>query len=95
MRTLYLFALLLIGGVQTAHAAQAETPQPRCIAPARPGGGYDLTCRIAKLGLDEARALPARLQIDYRPGGIGAVMFDAVVEQSPDDLFDFFCGGFR
>ena len=73
MRTLYLFALLLIGGVQTAHAAQAETPQPRCIAPARPGGGYDLTCRIAKLGLDEARALPARLQIDYRPGGIGAV----------------------
>ncbi|WP_035883105.1 Bug family tripartite tricarboxylate transporter substrate binding protein [Cupriavidus metallidurans] len=85
VRTLCLFALLLIGGVQTAHAAQAETPQPRCIAPARPGGGYDLTCRIAKLGLDEARALPARLQIDYRPGGIGAVMFDAVVEQTPDD----------
>jgi len=85
VRTPFLLALLLAFGLQAAGGARAETRQPRCIAPAKPGGGYDLTCRIAKLGLDEARALPGRLQIDYRPGGIGSVMFDAVVEQSPDD----------
>lgn len=53
-----------------------------CIAPAKPGGGFDLTCRLAQ---DLLKAVPGEalppVHIQYLPGGIGAVAFDRAVKQ--------------
>ena len=59
--------------------ADASLEPAECVAPSRPGGGFDLTCGLARQALQAAR--PARttpLGIRYLPGGIGAVAFDQV-----------------
>ena len=62
-------------------AAQAEPNRPECIAPAQPGGGFDLTCRLAKQAIEDAELLKNPLRIVYMPGGIGAVAYNTVVSQ--------------
>lgn len=69
--------------------AHATTPA-ECIAPARPGGGFDLTCQLVK----ELLALPlpepaAEVTVKYLPGGIGAVAFDRAVTQRWSDPRQF------
>jgi putative tricarboxylic transport membrane protein len=61
-------ALLLAVGPAMAQVA-------RCIAPAKPGGGFDLTCQLLREALPPAMA---PLPIRYQPGGIGALVFDEV-----------------
>lgn len=62
--------LLMLGGVAAA------APVERCIAPAQPGGGFELTCLL----LREALAQPGEppLPVLHQPGGIGALVFDEV-----------------
>lgn len=67
----------------SAIAAQAEPANPECIAPAQPGGGFDITCKLAQAALTEAQILPAPLRISYMPGGIGAVAYNTIVGQRP------------
>ena len=55
-----------------------------CIAPAKPGGGFDLTCKLAQSSLAEAKAINEPMRVTYMPGGIGAVAYNAVVAQRPD-----------
>ncbi len=59
--------------------------KPECIAPANPGGGFDLTCRLAQEGLKASGALDDPMRIIYMPGGIGAVAYNHVIAQKPDD----------
>jgi len=79
--------LLLASGVLMAGSASAaDAPRrPECIAPAQPGGGFDLTCRLAQEGLDAAGQLKEPMRIIYMPGGIGAVAYNHVVGQKPAD----------
>lgn len=59
-------------------AAAALAPLParalQCVVPAKAGGGFDVTCRLAALAL-APRPLPPL----YQPGGIGALVFNQVV----------------
>lgn len=86
-------------GVMTAvlHAptAQAEPRRPECIAPAAPGGGFDLTCRLTQAALKEAGALQANLRTVYMPGGGGAVAYNTIAAQRPaeDDSIVAFSSG--
>lgn len=65
-------------------AGAAEEPaRPECIAPAQPGGGFDLTCRLAQSALKDSQALKRPLRIVYMPGGIGAVAYNNIVAQRP------------
>ena len=68
-------ALLLPGAPLLA--AQME-----CVVPSKPGGAMDLTCKLAKTGL---QALPGgasgAVRISYMPGGIGAVAWNTLVSQ--------------
>lgn len=64
-----------------SHAALAATDKPECIAPAKPGGGFDLTCKLAQSGLEKVVSDPVR--VSYMPGGIGAVAYNAIVAQRP------------
>lgn len=62
-----------------------EPKRPECIAPAKPGGGFDLTCKLAQSGLKDEGLLEAPMRVTYMPGGVGAVAYNAVVAQRADD----------
>ncbi len=72
------FALAL-----TVTAASAEVNSPECVAPANPGGGFDLTCRVAQTGLEAAFGTP--MQVTFMPGGIGAVAYNLFNTTRTDD----------
>jgi putative tricarboxylic transport membrane protein len=62
-------------------AMPAAAQVSRCVAPAKPGGGFDLTCQLVREALQPmapAQALP----IVYQPGGIGALVFDEVARDA-------------
>lgn len=75
--------LLSLTGVTTVHAQQPAKPE--CIAPAQPGGGFDLTCRVALNGFSQTKLLDAPMRTVYMPGGIGAVAYNHIVAQRPGD----------
>ncbi len=76
---------LVAAGLLLAGAAVAEPKRPECIAPASPGGGFDLTCKLAQSALVEAKLLSKPMRVTYMPGGVGAVAYNAVVAQRPGD----------
>ncbi|SDE88271.1 tripartite tricarboxylate transporter substrate binding protein [Phytopseudomonas seleniipraecipitans] len=78
LRTLLLTAscLLLAGPVMAD-----EPRRPECIAPAAPGGGFDLTCKLAQSALVESKLLKSPMRVTYMPGGGGAVAYNAVAAQ--------------
>ncbi|MFN7155632.1 MAG: Bug family tripartite tricarboxylate transporter substrate binding protein [Acidovorax sp.] len=61
-----------------AWAADASLEPAECIAPSRPGGGFDLTCGLATQAVQSVRPAQPPLRTRYLPGGIGAVAFDQV-----------------
>lgn len=74
-RALLLALLLALGGSSSAGAGTALAD--RCVAPAQPGGGFELTCLLVR----EALAQPGQppLPVLHQPGGIGALVYDEVV----------------
>ncbi|SAI66813.1 tricarboxylate transport protein tctC [Bordetella ansorpii] len=77
-------ALTLLSLTSAARAAD-EPRRPECIAPAQPGGGFDLTCRLATEGLKQSGALKSPMRVVYMPGGIGAVAYNNIVAQHPNE----------
>ncbi|WP_420997761.1 Bug family tripartite tricarboxylate transporter substrate binding protein [Cupriavidus sp. 30B13] len=76
-------------------AARPAAAAPECIVPAKPGGGFDLTCKLAQRALQEAGMSAEPMRIAYLPGGIGAVAYNTVVAQRPaeaDTLVAFSSG---
>lgn len=63
--------------------AQSQIDDPECVAPANPGGGFDLTCRIAQTGLAPHVSEP--VQVTFMPGGIGAVAYNLFNTTRTDD----------
>nr|WP_298413667.1 tripartite tricarboxylate transporter substrate-binding protein [uncultured Halomonas sp.] len=78
-------ALLALGGTLLAGTVQAQSGATECIAPAKPGGGYDLTCRLAANGLQETDLIDRPMMVSYMPGGIGAVAYNHVNGVRKDD----------
>ncbi len=72
-------------GTGTPAGGFAGPDRPECIAPSAPGGGFDLTCKLAQKGLMDLELLPRPMRITYQPGGIGAVALNTVVAQRADD----------
>ena len=66
-------------------SAQAAFDKPECIAGAKPGGGFDLTCKLAQQALRDLKITPEPMRITYMPGGIGAVAMNTVVAQRAGD----------
>ncbi|NRF65362.1 tripartite tricarboxylate transporter substrate binding protein [Aquincola sp. S2] len=63
----------------------ALPPGAECIAPAKPGGGFDLSCRLAQAALQQADAARPLLPIRYLPGGIGALAYRTALTQRAAD----------
>ncbi|MFN3579809.1 MAG: Bug family tripartite tricarboxylate transporter substrate binding protein [Pseudomonas sp.] len=75
-------ALLAIACLGLATYTLADEPRrPECIAPASPGGGFDLTCKLAQTALLDSNSISRPMRVTYMPGGIGAVAYNAVVAQ--------------
>ena len=87
----FLFALLMslsaLGCLPVAGAAE-------CLIPSKPGGGMDLTCKLAQKAL-HARPGAPELTLSYLPGGVGAVAWHSVVSQrrAEADTLVTFSGG--
>lgn len=83
-------------GLAAALAFAQAAAAAECVVPAKPGGGMDLTCKLARagLGLAPARSRPP-LQISYMPGGVGAVAWNAILSnrKTHHDTLIAFSGG--
>ena len=76
-------ALIAAATVAMPTLGHAEVDKPECVAPAQPGGGFDLTCRIAQTGLEAQFGGP--MQVTFMPGGIGAVAYNLFNTTRTDD----------
>jgi putative tricarboxylic transport membrane protein len=76
---------LMLAGQTLAADPSKEPKRPECIAPAAPGGGFDLTCKLAQSALVNEKLLTKPMRVTYMPGGVGAVAYNAVVAQRPAD----------
>src|SRR5687768_1159750 len=74
---------LLALAFAAAGAAAGPFDKPQCIAPAKPGGGFDVTCRLVQRMLADANVGAAPIEISYMPGGIGAVAYNVIVGKRP------------
>jgi len=79
---IYIAALALAG---LTHAAQAEPAKTECLAGAKPGGGFDLTCRLAGNALHAAKLIKDPMNVSYMEGGVGAVAYNHVIGTRPGD----------
>lgn len=77
--------LLSLGLVSSFSAFAFEPDRPECIAPAKPGGGFDLTCRVVSTGFNEAGVLDAPMAVTFMPGGVGAVAYNHINANRRDD----------
>lgn len=76
-------------------ASAAATPPVaplQCVVPAKPGGGFDVTCQLVR---ELLVAPPGPPVIAYHPGGIGALTYSEVVRGQrphPRELLAFSTG---
>lgn len=62
-----------------------EPKKPVCLAPAKPGGGFDLTCRLVSNSIIEAKLIDKPMLVNFMPGGVGAVAYNHVIGARSND----------
>ncbi|TDB53615.1 Bug family tripartite tricarboxylate transporter substrate binding protein [Photorhabdus khanii] len=77
-----LAATVLLFSASSVFAADAPS-RTECIAPAKPGGGFDLTCKLVQVSLLETKEISKPMRVTFMPGGVGAVAYNAIVAQRP------------
>ena len=79
--------LMLVGVLGGGFALGASYPSKALefIAPANPGGGWDLTCRSSAKVLQEAKIVPVPVTVINKPGGFGAVVWNDIVRNRRTD----------
>lgn len=85
--------ILLLTVLTGVSAWSTDIKKPECVAPAKPGGGFDLTCRIAQTGLE--KQLDKLMKVTFMPGGIGAVainQFNTTRTDDPNSIVAFSSG---
>ena len=80
-----LHSTLLGAALLCAAATVSAGPldKSECIAGARPGGGFDLSCKLAQSALLDGKYISDPMRVTYMPGGIGAVAYNTVIAQRP------------
>ena len=79
-----IFALALLLASSLAFADFKPT-KPVCIAPAKPGGGFDLTCRVVTNSLQKSKLIDQNMLVNFMPGGVGAIAYNHVISKIPKD----------
>ncbi|MDD5478988.1 tripartite tricarboxylate transporter substrate-binding protein [Rhodoferax sp.] len=75
-------AVACVAGLSLS-ALAGPLDKTECVAPAKPGGGFDLTCKLAQGALLDGKYTADPMRVSYMPGGIGAVAYNAIVAQRP------------
>lgn len=96
----FVCACFLLGACEpsktnTSSAKLWEPNKPGCLAPAKPGGGFDLTCRLVTDGLALTQLVEQPMSVRFKPGGVGAVAMAQVLSSgrdNPDQLVAFSAG---
>lgn len=81
-RLLFAAAVLLCGIASPVLAGPDKT---ECLVGAKPGGGFDLTCRLLGTALQNAKLIEKPMAITYMEGGVGAVAYNHVTGTRPGD----------
>lgn len=88
-RILRAAAIGLGGVIGLAAMAPANAWEPKgqgeCIAPANPGGGFDITCRSASSVLQKTGIFKDSIYVTNMPGGSGAVAIANVIAKRKGD----------
>lgn len=82
----------LLGTALLTALPSARADVVQCVAPAKPGGGFDLTCQLVR---DMLRSQATAPRIVYQPGGIGALTYSEVARGArtePRELIAFSSG---
>lgn len=74
----FLVMALLLSACQNKPEVSGKPNRPECIAPAKPGGGFDLTCKLAQSAFKELNILKEPMRVSYLPGGVGAVAYNKI-----------------
>lgn len=93
MKLKNLVSTLILGAALSSAGSAFAIDKPECIAPAKPGGGFDLTCRVAQIGLEKQFDTP--IKVTFMPGGIGAVainLFNTTRTDDPNAIVAFSSG---
>jgi putative tricarboxylic transport membrane protein len=77
------FLCLLALSTAIGSAVAGPLDKAECIAAAKPGGGFDLTCKLAQSALMDAGIIKDPMRVTYMPGGIGAVAYNSIIAQRP------------
>jgi putative tricarboxylic transport membrane protein len=85
MRSWLLAVPLLIATLHISCTPGGGRTAAECIAPANPGGGWDLTCRAAALLLREQGLIPHTLRVTNLPGAGGGIAYANVVARRHGD----------
>jgi putative tricarboxylic transport membrane protein len=72
-------ATTLLFALKCNVAAAGPLDNAECIAPANPGGGFELSCKLIQTALVNAKSVKD-LRVTFMPGGIGAVAFKTIAE---------------
>lgn len=83
LKTILAGAALL--AMASAGAAFAEPSKPECLAGAKPGGGFDLTCRLAANVLLATKQISQPMAVTYMEGGVGAIAYNHVIGKRASD----------
>lgn len=89
MKNLTLLALTCVSvtmagcGSGNASKEAGQPKRPECIAPAKPGGGFDMTCKLIQSGFKQTDQLKDPIRVTYMPGGVGAVAYNKIVNSDP------------
>lgn len=76
-------AVMVGCGSGNASREAGQPKRPECIAPAKPGGGFDMTCKLIQAGFKETKVLTDPMRVTYMPGGVGAVAYNKIVNNDP------------
>jgi putative tricarboxylic transport membrane protein len=80
----FAYAVFALAGVPLPARAGA-LDGAECIAPSRPGGGFEISCDLAQAALGQAGLLAQPLRVEFLPGGIGAAAFQQMLTQRAAD----------
>lgn len=85
-------SLLPLALAPFAAGLRAQPSPLQCVVPAKPGGGFDVTCQLVR---DLLASPPGPPGVVYHPGGIGALAYAEVVRgqrPQPRELIAFSSG---
>ncbi len=85
--------LRMIGGalalacsvIACAVPASAQPDRTECIVGAKPGGGFDLTCRLLGGALQATNLIQKPMTYTYMEGGVGATAYNHIIGTRPGE----------